>query len=45
MLVREFGNVTDESVFTFEYTIKTIAELVEMEDLDLCTLKYIPFQA
>jgi hypothetical protein len=25
LLVRDFGNVTEDSVFTFEYTIKTIA--------------------
>jgi hypothetical protein len=45
LLVRDFGNVTEDSVFTFEYTIKTIAELIEMEDLDLTILKQIPFQA
>jgi hypothetical protein len=45
LLVRDFGNVTEDSVFTFEYTIKTIAELIEMEDLDLTVLKQIPFQA
>jgi len=43
LLVRDFGNVTEESVFTFEYTIRTIAELIEMEDLDLTELKEIPF--
>lgn len=35
LLVKDFGNVTEDSVFTFEYTIKTIAQLIEMEDLDL----------
>ena len=39
LLARDFGNVTEDSVFTFEYTIKTIAELIEMEDLDLTILK------
>jgi len=43
LLVRDFGNVTQDSVFTFEYTIKSIAELIEMEDLDLTLLKQIPF--
>ena len=43
LLVRDFGNVTEDSIFTFEYTIKTIAELVEMEDLDLTQIKEFPF--
>jgi len=43
LLVRDFGNVTEDSIFTFEYTMKTIAELVEMEDLDLTQIKEFPF--
>ena len=43
LLVRDFGNVTEDSIFTFEYTMKTIAELVEMEDLDLTQIKVFPF--
>jgi hypothetical protein len=43
LLVKESGNVTEDSLFTFEYTIKTIAEILEMEDVDLAELKKIPF--
>ena len=39
------GNVTDESIFTFEYTIKTIMELVELVDIDMTQIKEFPFQA
>jgi hypothetical protein len=35
LLVREFGNVTEETEYTFEYTLKSIAELLKMEDFDL----------
>ena len=45
LLVRDFGNVTEDSIFTFEYTIKTIAQLIEMEDLDLTKVTQFPFQA
>jgi hypothetical protein len=45
ILARDFGNVTEDSIFTFEYTIKTIAQLIEMEDLDLTKVKQFPFQA
>jgi hypothetical protein len=45
LLVKESGNVTEDCLFTFEYTIKTIAEILEMEDIDLAELKKIPFQA
>lgn len=45
LLARELGNVTEESEFTFEYTLKPINELVEMDDLDLTAVKAFPFQA
>lgn len=45
LLVKDLGNVTEDSVFTFEYTIKPIAQLVEMEDIDLTEVKQFPFQA
>lgn len=45
LLVRDFGNITEDSIFTFEYTIKTIAQLIEMEDLDLTKITRFPFQA
>ena len=44
MLARKFGNVTSESVFSFEYGLKPISELLKMEDLDLTSIKKIPFQ-
>jgi hypothetical protein len=43
LLARSFGNVTEENVFTFEYTLKPISELVKMEDLNLEEIKYFPF--
>ena len=44
LLARSFGNVTEENVFTFEYTLKPISELVKMEHLNLEEIKYFPFQ-
>lgn len=43
LLVKESGNVTEDDVFTFEYTIKTIEELLAMEDIDLTQMKSFPF--
>jgi hypothetical protein len=43
LLTKEMGNVTDENIFTFEYTIKTILELVELEDIDMTQIKEFPF--
>mmetsp|Transcript_24445 Transcript_24445/g.24031 ORF Transcript_24445/g.24031 Transcript_24445/m.24031 type:complete len:292 (+) Transcript_24445:1053-1928(+) len=45
ILVKELGNVTDETEITFEYRLKPMKELLEMEDLDLEKLKSFPFQA
>jgi len=45
ILARKFGNVTAESVFTFEYGLKPIAQLLEMEDLDMTQITHFPFQA
>ena len=44
ILVKQFGNVTAESVFTFEYGLKPISELLAMKDLDISTIKSFPFQ-
>lgn len=44
LLAKTFGNVTEDNVFTFEYTLKPIAELVKMEDLNLEEIKHFPFQ-
>jgi len=33
--MKDMGNVTEDVVFTFEYTMKTIADLLEIEDIDM----------
>ena len=45
ILTRRFGNVTAESMFTFEYGLKAISELLKMDDLDMSTVTHFPFQA
>jgi hypothetical protein len=45
MMVRELGNVTEETEITFEYRLKALKELVKMEDLDLTQITHFPFQA
>ena len=35
LLVREVGNVTETTELTFEYTLKPINELAQMDDIDL----------
>ena len=44
LLARKFGNTTAETVFTFEYGMKPISQLIEMEDVDMSTLTHFPFQ-
>lgn len=43
LLIKDMGNVTDENIFTFEYTIKTVLELLEMDDIDISVIKEFPF--
>jgi len=43
LLVRDIGNVTAQTEITFEYTLKKVAELLKMEDLDLTQMKHFPF--
>ena len=45
LLVRDIGNVTEDTIFTFEYTMKTILELLKYEDIDMTQIKEFPFQA
>lgn len=45
LMVRDLGNVTDETEITFEYRLKGLKELVKMEDLDLTAIHSFPFQA
>ena len=44
ILGRKFGNVTAETVFTFEYGMKPISELLNYDDLDMTKLTHLPFQ-
>lgn len=44
ILTRRFGNVTTDSMFTFEYGMKPITALLKMEDLDMATITSFPFQ-
>ena len=43
IMVRDLGNVTTETEITFEYTLKNIKDLVQM-DFDLTQIKQFPFQ-
>lgn len=43
-MVKDIGNVTEDTEHMFEYTLKKISELIEMEDLDLTKIKAFPFQ-
>ena len=44
LLTRTFGNVTAESVFTFEYGLKPLDTLLEMEEIDMTQVTSFPFQ-
>lgn len=45
VMTRDIGNVTRDTEVTFEYRLKKVKELLEMEGLDLETLKTLPLQA
>ena len=45
LMVRNQGNVTEETEITFEYRLKSIKELVKMEEIDLTKITKFPFQA
>ena len=45
LMVRDQGNVTEETEITFEYRLKKMKDLVKMDDLDLTQIKSFPFQA
>lgn len=45
LMVRDQGNVTEETEITFEYRLKNLKELIKMDDLDLTQIKSFPFQA
>jgi len=43
LMVRDLGNVTDETEITFEYRLKPMKDLLAMEGLDLEKIKSFPF--
>jgi hypothetical protein len=43
LLVRDIGNVTAQTEITFEYTLKKVAELLKMEDVDLTQMEHFQF--
>ena len=43
LMVRNQGNVTEETEITFEYRLKPIKELVKMEEIDLTKITKFPF--
>ena len=44
LLARRFGNTTAETVFTFEYGMKAISQLIEMQDLNMAEITHFPYQ-
>ena len=44
LLARRFGNTTAETVFTFEYGMKPLSQLLQMMDIDMSTITHFPFQ-
>lgn len=43
VLIKEFGNVNEDTDITFEYRIKKVKELLSMTDLDLTKISHFPF--
>jgi len=43
-MAKDMGNVTEDHEFTFEYTLKPMNELIEMDDIDLTKITHLPFQ-
>ncbi len=43
LLVKELGNVTEETEVTYEYRLKPMKELLKMEDIDISQLLSLPF--
>ena len=43
ILERKLGNVNEDTEITFEYTLKKLSKIIEMEDVDLEKLKALPF--
>ena len=45
ILMKDFGNVNEDTDITFEYKIKSLKKLIELKDFDLLSIKSLPFQA
>ena len=44
LLIRDLGNVTEETEITFEYRLRSAAALAKIKDFDFQNAKTIPFQ-
>merc|ERR1719240_2164649 len=44
MLTKRLGNCTAETMFTFEYGMKPLEDLLKMEDIDMTKITHFPFQ-
>lgn len=42
-MVKQMGNVTEETDITFEYRMRSIKELIKMDDVDLTQITSLPF--
>ncbi len=43
VLTKDLGNVTDETEIFFEYKLKSVKELLKMQDIDLTKIESFPF--
>jgi hypothetical protein len=43
LMAKELGNVTEETEVTFEYRLKSLKDLVKMDDIDLTKISSFPF--
>lgn len=44
LLSKHLGNVTKETMFTFEYGMKSLEELLALKEIDMTKLTHLPFQ-
>ncbi|CDW77368.1 type a von willebrand factor domain-containing protein [Stylonychia lemnae] len=44
ILTKQFGNINEDTDVTFEYKLKSVKDLIEMQDFDLTQLSQLPFQ-
>jgi hypothetical protein len=45
VLNKDFGNVYADTDLTFEYQLKSVKDLLKMEDIDISKMSHFPFQA